>query len=101
LLNYNWPGNIRQLEHVIELSVLLTEGDTVNQIQLPAFSGKNAAKDVLLKTIDENEREHIICILKHCKGRISGHGGAAGILGVPPTTLHSKLKRLGITKEHL
>jgi formate hydrogenlyase transcriptional activator len=101
LLKYNWPGNIRQLEHVIELSVLLTEGDTITHIQLPAITGKYDKTDILLKTIDENERDHIIRILKHCKGRISGIDGAAGILGVPPTTLHSKLKRLGITKEHL
>jgi formate hydrogenlyase transcriptional activator len=100
LTNYSWPGNIRQLEHVIELSVLLTEGDTINHIQLPAITTRGN-KHNLLKTIDENERDHIIRILKHCKGRIAGKGGAAGILGVPPTTLHSKLKKLGITKEHL
>ncbi|WP_242674791.1 sigma-54 interaction domain-containing protein [Niastella populi] len=101
LVNYTWPGNIRQLEHVIELSVLLTDGSTINHIQLPAATPSRDNYDRLLKTIDENERDHIILIMKHCKGRIAGRDGAAGILGVPPSTLHSKLKRLGITKEHL
>jgi formate hydrogenlyase transcriptional activator len=101
LINYSWPGNIRQLEHVIELSVLLTEGETINHIQLPATLPRRGNKDNPLKTIDENERDHIIRMLKHCKGRIAGKDGAADILGVPPTTLHSKLKRLGITREHL
>ncbi|WP_431217429.1 helix-turn-helix domain-containing protein [Puia sp. P3] len=54
-----------------------------------------------LKTIDENECDHILKILKHCRGRISGSEGAAAILGVPVSTLTSKMKRLGIKKEHL
>ena len=62
---------------------------------------KMMSKEFQIKTIDENERDHILCMLKFCKGRISGEGGAAEILGVPPSTLTSKIKRLGIRREHL
>ena len=49
-----------------------------------------------MKTIDENERDYILSVLKNCNGRIRGAGGAAEVMGLPPTTLHSKMKRLGI-----
>jgi transcriptional regulator with GAF, ATPase, and Fis domain len=53
----------------------------------------------MIKTIDENERDHIIYVLKKCKGKVWGEGGAAELLGIPPTTLASKMKKLGIQKE--
>jgi transcriptional regulator with GAF, ATPase, and Fis domain len=52
-----------------------------------------------MKTIHENERHYIIAVLKKCKGRIWGEGGAAEVLNIPPTTLKSKMKKLGIHKE--
>jgi formate hydrogenlyase transcriptional activator len=106
MMQYHWPGNIREMEHLIERSVLLSTGDTLKQIHLPSGkalaqpNGNNPA-EILLRTIDENECDHILKILKYCHGRISGSGGAAEILGVPPSTLNSKIKRLGIKKEHL
>ncbi|WP_229216581.1 sigma 54-interacting transcriptional regulator [Dyadobacter sp. 3J3] len=104
LLRYNWPGNIRELEHLIERSVLLSSGDTIRQFQLPSLKQKDipklAGEAIALKTIDENERDHILTILKYCKGRVAGDGGAAEILGVPKSTLNSKIKRLGIKREH-
>ena len=106
MINYDWPGNIRELEHLLERSVLLASGDTIRQIHLPAprkpsAGAGNTQAAVKLLTIDENEREHIMAVIRHCRGRISGKGGAADILGVPSTTLNSKLKRLGIKKEHV
>jgi formate hydrogenlyase transcriptional activator len=105
LIRYSWPGNIRELEHLIERSVLLATGNMIKQILLPARKPnaliKSASKEIEIKTIDENERDHILCMLKYCKGRIAGEGGAAEILGVPPSTLSSKIKRLGIRREHL
>jgi transcriptional regulator with GAF, ATPase, and Fis domain len=103
LLQYNWPGNIRELEHLIERSILLVSGDTIQQIQLPSPSSNKTLPDkadMVIKTIDVNERDHILSILKYCKGKISGAGGAADLLGVPASTLHSKMKRLGIKKDH-
>jgi len=105
LTRYNWPGNIRELEHLIERSVLLATGSTIRQIHMPARKRnapvKSAGKEIEIKTIDENERDHILHMLKYCKGRIAGEGGAAEILGVPPSTLNSKIKRLGIRREHI
>jgi len=103
MIQYHWPGNIRELEHLIERSVLLSSGDTIKQVHLPAtrqLVPETAAGDVTLKTIDENERDHILKILKFSGGRIAGDGGAAEILGVPPGTLYSKMKRLRIQREH-
>lgn len=105
MVHYSWPGNIRELEHLIERSILLTTGPTLKHIHLPSNKTSNTVitsnGEISLKTIDENECEHILRILKYCQGRISGPGGAAEILGVPPSTLNSKIKRLGIKKEHL
>lgn len=103
LKQYSWPGNIRELEHLIERSILLTSGETLTQIALPAVSinaVQSNGEAYLFKTIDENERDHILRTLAFCRGRVDGRGGAAEILGVPPSTLHSKMKKLGIKKEH-
>lgn len=104
LLNYSWPGNIRELEHVIERSILLAEDEVIREVYLSNKSetGQAKVKEAVftVKTIEENERELILNTLKYCKGKISGNYGAAQCLGIPPTTLSSKLKRLGIIKEH-
>ena len=103
LINYDWPGNIREMEHLIERSILLTPGTTINHIELPCprRPAVSTPVSVPLKTIDENERDHILAIIKYCGGRASGTGGAAEILGVPNSTLHSKMKRLGIRRQHI
>lgn len=102
-MTYDWPGNIRELEHVIERSLLLTDENVLRQLYLPARRqkdclSKRSESEFNVRTIEENEREHIINVLKHCKGRVAGYKGAAKFLGIPPSTLTSKLKRLGIEK---
>ncbi|MBV7532131.1 sigma-54-dependent Fis family transcriptional regulator [Chitinophaga sp. sic0106] len=99
LLSYDWPGNIRELEHVIERSIILCTGPVLKEI---IFADKIAtATPETIKTLDENEREHIMEVLKKTRGKIAGAGGAARLLDIPPTTLHSKMKKLGIAKAHL
>jgi transcriptional regulator with GAF, ATPase, and Fis domain len=104
ILNYDWPGNIRELEHIIERSILLSDDDVLDRIDLPERQRKPTSESTEsvsgVKTIQENEREHIIEVLKKCKGRVSGTAGAAAHLGIPPSTLASKLKRLGIMRSH-
>ncbi len=107
LRSYNWPGNVRELEHLVERSILLCEGQTLTEIHLPgrqhlAGNGYNGGSSLELSngngTLEQMEKAHIIGVLKRCSGKISGTGGAAEILEVPGTTLHSKMKKLGISK---
>jgi DNA-binding NtrC family response regulator len=99
-LKYNWPGNIRELEHIIETAVLLCEGNMINVITLPEIVEQRAGEHKV-KTIEENEREHIIAVLDKCNGKIFGKGGAAEILGMNVSTLNSRIKKLGIDKSRL
>lgn len=102
LMQYNWPGNIRELENIIERSLLRTSGTLIGEVQLNAGIKQKeqyAFSEAPLKTIEENEREYILQVLKQCKGRIWGKGGAASLLNMPPTTLNSRIKKLGIKRE--
>jgi formate hydrogenlyase transcriptional activator len=99
---YDWPGNVRELEHLIERSILLATQPVINAIQLPSRDNDEHDSHLSVnrvKTIDEIEREHILYVLQRCNGKVSGVGGAAQALNIPSTTLGSKIKRLGITKE--
>ena len=102
MMAYNWPGNIRELENLIERGVLLTKGTIIEDISLPVIQKKDSSTDTHnshMKTIHENERDYIITVLKKCNGRIWGSGGAAEVLNIPPSTLKSKMKKLGIQKD--
>jgi transcriptional regulator with GAF, ATPase, and Fis domain len=101
LANYPWPGNIRELQNVIERSVILTESrvfavDESWFATLPAASGGPGTS--LNKRILDQEREMIEAALAEARGRVSGNSGAAAKLGVPASTLESKIKTLGIRK---
>jgi DNA-binding NtrC family response regulator len=103
LLSYQWPGNIRELENLIERSILLAKTNTIEHIPLPVIDEvkiNNNSNGWYFKTIQENEREHIINVLEKCNGRIRGAGGASEILGLPPTTLASRMQKLGIKRSH-
>lgn len=102
LLTYDWPGNIRELEHLIERSMLMAAGTEINTIELPVLSNASYLQpddNFRVKTMEEMERDHIMSILKMCKGKVYGPGGAAEILNIPSTTLNSKIKKLGIKYE--
>jgi two-component system response regulator HydG len=98
LQRYAWPGNIRQLEHVIERAVLLNREDTIRTILLPGTLAKEEAPKVDLTSMEEVERGHIIQVLRQCKGKIAGKGGAAEFLKMHASTLNSRIKKLGIQK---
>jgi formate hydrogenlyase transcriptional activator len=99
LRSYTWPGNVRELEHIIERSILMTRGDIITEVALPQIAGVRDMHDQEKpKSLEEYERAYILSILKKTNGRIRGADGAAEILKMPPTTLHSKMKKLGIKK---
>jgi len=98
LMNWSWPGNIRELENLMERSVILSDG---NALRVPIEELSSSPEDVLVKTPDSletAEREHIIRVLRETGGVLSGAEGAARRLGLKRTTLQSKMKRLKITR---
>lgn len=101
LKNYHWPGNVRELEHVIERSSIMADRGAITDVFLP--KGPNEIipapmEEILITNLNDSEREYIKSVLKHCDGRVKGDGGAATVLGLPATTLYSKMKKLGIKK---
>jgi formate hydrogenlyase transcriptional activator len=98
---YEWPGNIRELQNVIERAVVLCDGGTFSidetwlKRELPPVSGRVVP---LVPTLVEREREMIEAALAQCQGRISGPSGAANKLGIPRQTLDARIASLGIDK---
>lgn len=103
LLDYQWPGNIRELENVIARSVLLTTGTVLNTLLLPVTQNKptDTIATNTSKKIYENERDYIVAMLKRCSGKIYGEGGAAELMDINPSTLVSRMKKLGIEKKSI
>ena len=97
MLAYPWPGNIRELENLIERSVLLAKGNLIEEMQFSLTTP--FVNPGHIKTIHENERDHIIEVLQRCNGRIWGPGAAAEVLNLAPSTLKSRMKKLGIKKQ--
>ena len=97
LLQWLWPGNVRELENFIERSVILTQG-SVLRAPLAELQAVDEPADATDSNLDVAEREHILRVLRQCKGMIGGTNGAAEHLGLKRTTLNSKMKKLGIQR---
>jgi formate hydrogenlyase transcriptional activator len=98
LMDWDWPGNIRELENLIERSVILTQG-TVLRPPLAELQAPEAADAAANATLEAAEREHIARILRETRGVISGAHGAAAKLGLKRTTLQSKMQKLGLSRD--
>ncbi len=103
MLNYSWPGNIREFENTIARSVLLTTGNVVTELYLPSFQNNNNAiiSPSTTKTIEENERDYILSIINKCNGKLQGPDGAAKMMNINISTLRSRMKKLGIEKKEI
>ena len=101
LISYAWPGNIRELQNVIERSLVLCEGETftVDESWLSVSCGEpDRTPRMLLRIPPSEEKKTIEAALAEAQGRVSGPTGAAVRLGIPATTLDSKIRTLGINK---
>lgn len=98
LRTYRWPGNIRELENIIERAVILSTGP---QLKLGEWfpTTERFSQEARISTLAELEREHILQTLEHTGWRVSGEQGAAKLLGLKPTTLESRMKKLGIRRK--
>ena len=99
LIDYRWPGNIRELENVIERAVILSPGPvlrlSVRDLRSRITSGQNTDRH---QTLEEVERNHILKTLKATRWVLSGPSGAAACLGLNRSTLYFRMKKLGIAR---
>jgi PAS domain S-box-containing protein len=94
LQSYSWPGNVREIKNLIERSMIMANGPILH-IEIPqvSWSGKSWSR-----TLDEIEKDHIIAVLERTQWRVRGENGAAKILGLKPTTLDARMKKLDIKR---
>jgi len=97
LSRYAWPGNIRELENLVERSVILTQGTDL-QVPISELLEQSRLAVMAAATLEEAEREQILRALHETKWVIGGPVGAAARLGLKRTTLQSKMQKLGITR---
>ena len=110
LQSYDWPGNVRELEHTIQRAVVLCLDSQIGEKDLGLYGSqiKDTAQDLKRLTLpdqageivplDDFERDYILKVLKATKWKIKGADGAATLLGLPPSTLYTKMKKLGIKR---
>jgi formate hydrogenlyase transcriptional activator len=118
LLAYPWPGNIRELEHVLEQAIIVSQGawlefggfaaapallalppaSAAPEPAAPLPAATSAEEAGPLKTLREQERDHILVALRRTGGRVSGAQGAAALLDINPKTLEARMKKLGIRR---
>jgi len=94
LQRYSWPGNVRELRNILERAVILTSGPTLH-VELPAPADLQTSTGMTLEAV---ERRHITAVLDEVRWRIRGEGGAAQRLGLKPSTLEFRMRKLGIKR---
>ena len=105
LVRWPWPGNIRELENFIERAVILSEGESLSlplaELRLPDSDAGSRSAAEPRSAGDAGEREQIVQALKEARGVIAGPTGAAARLGLKRTTLNSRIRKLGITRDEI
>jgi PAS domain S-box-containing protein len=104
LVDYDWPGNVRELENVVERAMILSAGDTL-QIEKSFFGPPRESRPLNdssarrpSSTLEDIDRAHILEVLKTCNWKVKGPGNAADRLGLVPSTLRYRMKKLGIRR---
>jgi formate hydrogenlyase transcriptional activator len=97
LRRHTWPGNVRELQNVIERAVIRSPGPTV-EISIEELRAASPQTGAMRGMLAETERSHILDVLKETNGVVSGPNGAASRLGLPRTTLASRMQKLGIVQ---
>jgi DNA-binding NtrC family response regulator len=100
LIRYSWPGNIRELQNVIERSVVVYQKGTFSVTKI-GFSGQPFQRSSVLQSLRRStteDRRMIASALAEAGGRVSGPSGAAALLGLPASTLESKIRSMNINK---
>ena len=96
---YKWPGNVRELEGVVQRALISSSGPVLKlAAPLTPASRAEAPSQAPVSDLKLIEREHIVAVLEDAKWKISGNAGAAARLGIPPSTLRSKMKKLSIIR---
>ena len=95
LAHYAWPGNVRELGNVIERALILSSGPVLS---IDAAFSDSTGRAEPSDRFEEVERAHFVRVLERCRWRISGAGNAAEVLGLRPSTLRSRLKKLGVAR---
>ncbi len=106
LQDYHWPGNIRELQNVIERKLIISQGEPLSfheltETRIRPSKEKPSSTSTSFPTIDEAIAQHIRKGLLLTKGRVEGVGGAAALLGVNPSTLRGRMRKLGIKIDHM
>ncbi|MFT7007730.1 MAG: formate hydrogenlyase transcriptional activator [Colwellia sp.] len=97
LASYHWPGNIRELQNILEREVILSTSELLNIQQ--KFSKSHQVSTPPNKTLADIEKSYIIEVLNNCHWRVGGNNGAAKILDMPDSTLRSRMKKLNIHRQ--
>lgn len=97
LIKYDWPGNIRELENIIERALILSRGNTLEYGEWIPLE-KKMDKKISFTTLENAERQHIVDALEKTGWKVSGEKGAAKVLGLNATTLEARMKKLGIKR---
>ena len=95
LMAYSWPGNVRELRNVVERAMITSQGNALDVSQLDLAPARPQPPSIM--TLEEVERQHIQQTLVATHGKIKGKGGAAELLGLNPSTLYSRMRKLDIT----
>ncbi len=101
LMEYHWPGNVRELENVIERALILNPTGPLTfdhlNLEQPKKTFKLREKSEEIENLDEVISRHIRRVLSKTNGKVNGHNGAAAFLGINPSTLRNRMKKLGIS----